>query len=154
MFTASKHKVRARSLSFGCNWTPPWMVQLTPACASEVVTSEPSHSIKDPLGGKEQNPSASHFLWKYLTGKSLCAGYIRFSYCKHRDGLLGREVKASYVEQTQRFNKRLLGQLCRNNHSGDLLLQIKSVLYQIDSQLEKQLYRNRATVLDIEHNSA
>lgn len=141
MFTASKHKVRARSLPFWCNWTPSWMVQLTPACASKVVTSEPSHSIKGPLGGKEQNPWSSHFLWKYLTGKSLCAGYIRFSYCKHRDGLLGREVKASYVESRfKSFNKRVPGQLCRHNHAGDLLLQIKSVLYQIDSQLEKQLY--------------
>ena len=24
--------------------------------------------------------------------------YIKFSYCKHRDGLLGGKVKASYVE--------------------------------------------------------
>lgn len=28
----------------------------------------------------------------------MCAGRIRFSYCKHWDGPLGGKVKASYVE--------------------------------------------------------
>lgn len=77
------------------------------------VTQEPSQSIKDPLGGKEHIPWASHFLWKYLTGNSLCAGYIRFSYCKHWDALPGLKVKASNVEgQTRGFRDRLPGQRC------------------------------------------
>lgn len=95
MLTTSKQKVRVRSLSFCSIEAPSWMVPLTPSQAYEVVTQEPSQSIKDPLGGKEYNTRASHFLWKYLTGNSLCAGYIRFSYCKHWDGLLGEKVKAS-----------------------------------------------------------
>lgn len=97
MLTTSKHKVRYRSLSFCGNKAPSWMVPLTSSRAYEVVTQEPSQSIKDPLGGKEHNPWASHFLWKYLTGNSLCAGYIRFSYCKHWDALPGLKVKASNV---------------------------------------------------------
>lgn len=102
MFTAPKHKVRARSLSFWGTARPSWTVLLTLSPASEVVTYEPSHSIKGPRGGKEHRPQASHFLWKYLTGHSSCAGYIRFSYCKHWNGLLGCKVKASYVETSLR----------------------------------------------------
>lgn len=41
-----------------------------------------------------------------MTGKSYCAGYIRFSYCKHWDGLLGGKVKASYVETRLRVSIR------------------------------------------------
>lgn len=98
MPTTSKHQVRDRSLSFGGNEAPSWMVPLSPSWPYEVVTQEPSQSIKGPLGGKEHNPGASHFLWKYLTGNSLCAGYIRFSYCKHWDALLRLKVKASNVD--------------------------------------------------------
>lgn len=99
MFTAPKHKVRARSVSFWGSERPSWTLPLIPPCASEVVTHDPSHSMKGPLGGKEHRPRASHFLWKYLLGHSSCPGYIRFSYCKHRDGLLGGKVKASYVDR-------------------------------------------------------
>lgn len=66
----------------------------------EAVTREPSEPIKDPLGGKEHSPRASHFLWKYLSGNGLCAGYIGFSYCKYGEGLLGEKVKASSVENS------------------------------------------------------
>lgn len=46
MFTAAKQKVRVGSVLFWGIERPFWTVQLTVSCASEVVTHEPSHSIK------------------------------------------------------------------------------------------------------------
>lgn len=111
MFTATKHKVRARSASFSGKKEGFLNSISVSVMYFRGCDIWPSRPIKGPRRAKEHR--SGNFLWKYLMGHRGCAGCIKFSYCKNWCGLLGFKVKANYVEPDSEFHQEAT---CRYSH--------------------------------------